>query len=119
MTERSPELKRIAERAARFHDGVNGFANSGRVNFYRCERDFAHMTVTIDREPGVTPFMIRCPHCEEKNFAQSAGYRVATTLEPTHEWYRPDSFGELRDQPWALDHVKMGGLLLRKIEAGK
>ena len=43
----------------------------------------------------------------------SSMYRVAPYLTPEWEWYKPEKLpkGEMRE------HVQMGGLLLRKIEA--
>lgn len=90
----------------------------GYVNGYTCERCW-HQTVTIDRDEGVTPFLIRCTSpgpC--RGMAKSAFYRVPTELGvlATHEWYRP-SVAEQRSLDAAeLDHVARGGLLMRAID---
>lgn len=83
-----------------------------RINIYTCEK--GHKTVTIDRDEGVTPFMIGCEHegCDE--LARSGFYQADKDTEPTHEWYKPDSYDGLSDGE--IEHVKLGGLLLRKIQ---
>jgi len=128
---RSMEIEQITAKARAFHNGRDGFANEGKINVYRCAGKFlagvdseggalkasrgpscGHQMVTIDREPGVTPFISGgCPDCGGD--MQSAGYRVPQTLTPTHEWYRPDSLDSL--PPGTAAHVRKGGLILRPI----
>lgn len=109
---RVPEIEAAAELARNFNDGVKGFANDGLKNHYRCP-SCRYQFVTIDREPGVTPFMTDCANCG--GAAQSSGYRnVPAHIAVTHEWYRPDSFDGLH--PGTVEHIKNGGLILRKIE---
>lgn len=134
---RSPEIEAIAKRAREHHNGVAGFANEGLINVYHCVGPYLGIDmknepgisaamvkrgpacgreiVTIDREPGVTPF--GGPKCECGGDTQSSGYRVRQDLVPSHEWYRPDSLEDLSD--WARDHVRNGGLLLRPIDHAK
>lgn len=99
----------------------------GQKNIYVC-RDCGYQMITIDRDEGTTPFTTACIRsCKAKN----AGlYRDKGTMEsrfynprfippnekPTHEWYRPDD-REIRDirNPNILQHVAMGGLMLRRI----
>lgn len=121
---RDPKLEEVAKTAAEFHGG-RGFANAGRLNGYRCERNPDHTIITVDREPGVTPFTIECRYCRDLGIPgdglyrhpamQSAMYRVPDDLTPDHEWYRPDSLDGLK--PGEVDHVMKGGLLLRQIAA--
>lgn len=132
MSKRDPLIQAAALSAAKHFDGVGGFPNNGKVNLYVCEGDPAppslpglptrpakpdcgRFTVTVDREPGVTPFMIRCPFC--KATATSSFYRVPQNWPADHEWYRPDEFGP-EDSDWTKEHVLKGGLMLRKIEPG-
>lgn len=127
---RAPEIAKAAEAASAHFNGPDGFPNAGKVNLYVCEGDPAspalpglpsrpakpgcgRFTVTVDREPGVTPFMIRCPFC--KATATSNFYRVPQNWPADHEWYRPDQF-EPDDSEWTREHVLKGGLMLRKIE---
>jgi len=89
----------------------------GKKNVYRCEH--GHRTITVDLVEGVTPFMIRCRHEGCDTHAQSSFYRVDQGLEATHEWYLPsidEAFQLNMQHPGMLDHVKQGGLVLRKIE---
>jgi hypothetical protein len=121
------QLDQIRAKAAEHFNGKDGFANAERLNAYECdgEKSFregvpdkdgcGHYIVTIDREPGVTPFIVRCGNCGMS--ARSKGYKVASYLTPTHEWYRPDCLRELTE--WELEHVKKGGLLLRPIDDAK
>ena len=125
MAKRDPRLVRAAEQAAAHFNGKNGFDNASRINVYQCEHNPSHTIVTVDREPGVTPFTIQCPHCEALGTLgaglyrhpamRSAMYRVHPRLKPTHEWYRPDSLDGFK--PGMVDHLLRGGLTLRKIEA--
>lgn len=116
---RSGEMVIVALKAMAHHNGKDGFANSGRLNAYSChDSGFARdgkgckaTIVTIDREPGVTPFLTKCPKCG--GMAQSHGYQVPPTLSPTHEWFRPDNFDGLSDA--SADHVRRGGLIMREI----
>lgn len=88
-----------------------------KKNAYICDK--LHATVTIDREDGVTPMFISCPVCNGQ--ATSRMYRVDQTLEPTLEWFKP-TLAELKKvYKGAIlqameEHVKQGGLDLRKIE---
>lgn len=87
-----------------------GFDNTGKMNAYECEDCRAYI-VTIDRNPGVTPFMTKCGICG--GMATSKMYRVADWLEPTHEWYRPRTLDGI--SPSVYDHLSRGGLILRPI----
>jgi hypothetical protein len=117
-------LIRVARDAAAHFNGSDGFPNNGRKNVYECEFFPGHRMVTIDREPGVTPFLITCERCKAAGMKGSSGmlhpvmrsscYQVDQALEPTHEWYRPDTCKGL-DRA-TTEHVMKGGLLLRKIE---
>ena len=104
-------------------------ATSPRINAYTCNN--LHQTITIDRDEGVTPMFISCPVCGQQ--ASSRMYDVASTLEPTHEWYLADEddikkqaeefVKQNKDCPYKniynaiKDHTEKGGLSLRKIEA--
>lgn len=48
---------------------------------------------------------------------QSSFYRVRQDQSPTHEWFRPKSAGEKKKitDPSTAEHVRLGGLLLRKL----
>lgn len=103
-------IEEIRAKAAEHFNGTDGFDNSTRKNAYECEECGSYI-VTVDREPGVTPFMVPCGNCGA--FAKSKFYRVQPYLEPTHEWYRPETLDDLKD--WERQHVEKGGLLLRPI----
>jgi len=98
--------------------------SKGEVNVYVCQKCGDH-TVTIDRDEGVTPFMLDCraaiteadPFSKCKGTAESSCYRPNFKHgPPTWEWYTPDAV-ELHRTTDAnvLRHVAMGGLLIRRI----
>src|SRR4051794_26368560 len=97
---------------ARHHkDTTMSFA--GRINVYRCPH--GQDTVTIDAVEGTTPFMIRC-RCGCDEMAQSQMYRVDQTLRPNYEWYSPDQAERKKLDPATREHVRMGGLLMRRLD---
>ena len=123
---RDPAIAKAAERAAEHFNGEKGFANCDHKNLYQCEENPEHLIVTVDREPGVTPFTIQCPHCEAAGVKatrgfyrhptmQSSMYRVHQAVVPTYEWFRPDTLDGLSKA--MAEHVLKGGLVLRKIES--
>lgn len=109
----SPTIEHIRAKAAEHYNGADGFDNAARKNAYECE-DCGSYIVTVDREPGVTPFMVGCGNCGA--MAKSKFYRVQAYLEPTHEWYRPETLAGLKGG--VREHVENGGLLLRQIGGG-
>lgn len=114
---REPILIAAARRAAAHFDGKGGFKNEHRKNLYQCERDPSHLIVTVDLEPGVTPFSIGCDRCKEEGRTasmKSGMYIVHPLTVATHEWYRPDSMEG--QSPWTREHLENGGLILRKRE---
>jgi len=109
----------------------------GKRNGYTC-RGCGWRVVTINRDDGVTPFLIGCqndvPSGEDLAKAKAAGqafgssgcgafmesafYRVPQDLEPSHEWYAPGERERKRMRRKGdpnLEHVENGGLLLRRI----
>lgn len=106
-------------------DTMPGF--KGRINQYVCE-SCGHVTTTIDRDNGVTPFITVCTGTSPctgtgpirgrngRGMSRSLGYGsgVDQSATPTHEWYRPEVLDGLGKQG-CLAHVLNGGLLLREI----
>lgn len=77
---------------------------------------------TIDAHPGVTPSSLshatlqpgtRCEgRCVSQGYPAGA---IPTSLgEPSHEWYRPSTTELDGCSPQVADHVRRGGLLLRR-----
>lgn len=94
----------------------------GRENVYTCQKCHT-MRVTVDRDAGVTPFMIGCDLCGGDMYSSfyPEGPRPSHVPAPTHEWYRP--VGEELEKIKSTDrsgwhHVEQGGLLLRPIVRG-
>lgn len=85
-----------------------------KKNIYRCQICY-NQIITIDRDSGVTPFMIRCRESGCIGTAQSLLYRVGLTVPCSHEWYRPDVAEFKTLDRNTQEHVRQGGLLLREI----
>jgi DNA-directed RNA polymerase subunit RPC12/RpoP len=85
----------------------------GKKNVYKCS-ECDNSFVTIDRDPGVTPFTTTCRRCN-KALAYSSFYRVDQNLEPEFEWYYPGPEEIFNLSPGAFMHVMQGGLLLRPL----
>lgn len=120
---RDPEITVAAEQAGKHFNGVDGFRNAGMKNLYVCIGESmgvgsdsasgcGQAMWTIDREPGVTPFLTKCRHCG--GYAQSKAYRVPQDTVADFEWYRPETFAADMG-PSTRDHILRGGLILRKI----
>jgi len=95
--------------------------SKGEVNVYVCQKCKGH-TVTVDRDEGVTPFILGCRAdgttygC--KGMAESSFYRPTFKPGlPAWEWYKPDQaeLHRTRDANM-LRHYAMGGLNIRRIE---
>lgn len=85
-----------------------------RFNRYTCA-DCGGQVVTIDRDDGVTPFLIDCrvtPACP--GLMRSAFYRDVAGV-PTFAWCRPTPAEYRRLTRAAREHVDRGGLLLYAI----
>ena len=88
----------------------------GRKNTYTCEA-CGFVFVTIDRDVGATPMITSCRSATLcRGAAQSGWYEIDQSQPASYEWYKPDD-AEIRDITSAqvLGHIKMGGLLLRKL----
>lgn len=98
------------------------------INCYVCKR-CDKPTRTVNRDEGVTPFAIECratPGCGGP--ATSLMYRCSPTERPGWEWIRPtaEEFEEWltahrmeRFRGELEQHVSRGGMLLRKLDAGR
>jgi hypothetical protein len=95
--------------------------STGKKNAYICP--FDHITITIEVDDGTTPMLLRCRQksddgkhaCTE--MARSSWYNLTPSqeaMDPEYEWYKPNSGHVLNKQE--KDHVRKGGLLLRKIK---
>lgn len=91
-----------------------------KINVYICPVCHGN-TVTIDRDEGVTPFLLDCRASGEtgkcKGMAQSSFYQAFHPMpEPAWEWYKPTDPVELSKMSKAmLIHVAQGGLQIRRI----
>lgn len=90
-----------------------------KINAYACD-DCGNMTVTIDREHGVTPFLIDCTVKGCNGMARSGFYAVPQDLIPQYEWRKPTKT-EYYQLPVSTrrDHVDQGGLMMYPIKPPK
>jgi hypothetical protein len=81
-----------------------------KKNIYECPA--GHLTVTEDRDEGVTPMFMECkrPGCNRQS--ASMMYNVPQFLTAEYEWYKPNPEDV---KPYEQEHVSKGGLLLREI----
>lgn len=88
------------------------------VNVYVCQLAACGAAiVTKNRDEGTTPFMITCKKCE-KGAAYSSFYQVDQNLKPQYEWYCPGEEEKRALPEEMLEHVLLGGLLLRSVGGG-
>jgi hypothetical protein len=89
----------------------------GKINVYTCPA--GHKTITRDVDNGTTPMIINCKatlletFCSCDKHAHSAWYNCDQTLTPLYEWYKPGPEEKIKKHD--VEHVKLGGLLLRRI----
>jgi len=92
--------------------------NKGKKNIYTC-KICGGKIVTIDKDDGITPFMIDCQVNEKcEGYMHSSFYAIDQSLEPKFEWCRPDSLDiypeEFREA--MKEHIDKGGLDIRRIK---
>lgn len=90
-----------------------------RENVYTCPA--GHRTWTVDRDEGVTPFMMGCCRRGCALDAVSGCYRQKRLPDErvTHEWFKPSPEAVKRLHPAERDHVERGGLVLRERDGGR
>lgn len=103
------QRKRIESQAMSFKN---------KINAYTCPA--GHQTITVDRDEGMTTFMLGCKHPGCTLHAQSSFYRCPQDLTPEWEWYRPNEDELSRTDAMMVEHARAGGLFIRRIgpEAG-
>lgn len=86
-----------------------------KINTYVCNT-CKESIVTVDRDEGVTPFMLACRATDGcSGMMQSSMYLCNQSVAPAWEWYRPLNLKGLDEG--TRDHVSKGGLLLQRIPA--
>jgi hypothetical protein len=93
----------------------------GKENVYTCEK-CGGFTVTVDLDEGVTPFMLDCRASGKEGDCDGDAYSAGNPKrpwpphipEPAWEWYRPTEAEARRlGRAWR-EHLKNGGLAIRK-----
>lgn len=82
-----------------------------KINRYTCPD--GHQTITIDIDDGTTPMFLNCRTNACGKQATSSFYQVPDGLLPEYEWYKPTDIKKV--EKISRDHVRRGGLLIRKI----
>jgi DNA polymerase-1 len=86
-----------------------------KLNQYTCDKCKKTIT-TIDTVEGTTPMLLGCrDRCG--GTMHSHWYRVEGTPTPDYEWYKPSLRSAKKMGSAMLDHVKSGGLDIRKVSA--
>lgn len=85
----------------------------GTKNAYVC--DDLHITVTVDKDEGTTPFAIQCTHPGCEYMAMSRMGRVSQDKQATHEFYRETDEAAAAAGGYWQDHHNNGGLFMREI----
>ena len=89
----------------------------GEYNGYTCEK-CGFITVTLYKDKGVTPFIIKCPKC-----GGTAVHKITTRIAPPYvpdtysevkNWVRPTIEQLLKMPPATIDHVLNGGLVFEE-----
>lgn len=103
-----------------------------RMNLYICEHGCHNVTVDVDK--GVTPMFMKCLRTGDKDrplnpskskngvcTGMATSFMYPKEIDdchdypvPKHEWYRPDLSRYVKLSDGEKDHVKNGGLLIRK-----
>lgn len=92
-----------------------------RENVYTCQK-CGGMTVTVDIDEGVTPFMLNCRASGKEGDCDGGAYsafypegpRPAHIPSPAWEWYKPDVLELANTSHEMRDHANRGGLFIRK-----
>ena len=85
----------------------------GGINQYTC-KGCGERIITIDKDEGTTPMQLACRATVGCGGSMvSSMYRVNQAMKPTHEWYKP---AHKIKNPAMREHVKMGGLMIRRIQ---
>lgn len=96
---------------------------AGALNGWRCRRESCDgQVIAVHADAGVTPLILACrPEYDGRNHCSgemvSFGYPSApmpAQYVVTHEWYRPDDVEYANMAYGTKDHVRRGGLLIRK-----
>jgi hypothetical protein len=86
-----------------------------RINVYSCAA--GHLTVTVDVDEGVTPFMMGCktPGCNHDTTSSfyPRGPKPPHIPEPQWEWFKPTAKQLRKMDEGMRQHCEMGGLDLR------
>ena len=85
-----------------------------RLNKYTCEK-CSGTIITIDRDEGVTPFMLKCRIDERCMGSMTSSFYQIKEGNPTHEWYKPDVGEIMKSSPGMKEHYAQRGLNIRKI----
>ena len=84
-------------------------AENPRLNKYTC-RTCGHSIITVDRDEGVTPFMIGCKATQGCAGDMYSSFYRNVSGQPTFEWRKPTPHELAKASREMREHFKMGGL---------
>lgn len=88
--------------------------STDRLNKYTC-KTCGGSIVTIDRDDGVTPFLMGCRASEICSGDMVSSFYRDVTGEPAYEWRKPTP-AEYKQMSAAMrDHIDQGGLQIYRI----
>lgn len=89
----------------------------GEYNGYTCKK-CGFITVTLYKDKGVTPFVIRCPKCGGSAMHDITSHNpppyIPEKYSEVKNWVRPSLEQLLKMSPATIEHVLDGGLVFEE-----
>lgn len=89
---------------------MNIYDGRGDYHLYECEK-CGHHLITAFAEKGVTPFVIKCPECNETMMHTKTYGSVAPDTKVL-KWIRPTYNQYIKLSTFTRQHIEQGGLIL-------
>ena len=86
----------------------------GKCNSYRCDT-CKKIIVTVDRDDGVTPFMLGCRATKNCGGMMQSAMYTDWRRNPTFEWRKATPEEYAKASPGMKEHFDMGGLDIHRI----
>ena len=89
-----------------------------RLNRYTCSK-CAGAIVTIDRDEGVTPFMLQCRATQGCRGSMYSSFYRGVDGAPTYEWRKATPAEYAKASPGMREHFDNGGLDIHALTVGE
>jgi len=89
--------------------------SAGKLNRYTCSTCGGSI-VTVDRDEGTTPFMLRCRASDGCRGTMKSSFYRGVTGTPTWAWRKATEDEYAASSPDARRHFDLGGLDLFRIQ---